>query len=1549
MNSEDQKKKLMQSLLKTLPKDPLLEGFAERLLQQMSFRTMTHLSTQNVHLFLQERYEFFKTNISKRPAIKISTPKSPPKWLKHRQMIEIVSPDASHLVITVEGILRKHGLRITRTLHPIIGITCKPQSKLTAIGAPEDHPVPISYTFIAFEEVNDAKLLSSIKTELLYHLKAVDASHTSQDQLFNLINTLQTEVKNNSIQSEDPKTEWIDLLDWLKKLNFSFFGYVPFDVTKTYRKCLKSKGIGILNPAFVKLNPEALTTLSQHTHDSSPQSIPFMFDSITVVSPVQRFENMMRLSIKLPKANGGYIEHTFLGILKRSSLYAKNIDTPLIRRKMNFIFDEKQLLPGSYDYNEIIRIFTSIPKFELFRSPKEDLLEMVDNLLSVTNPNHIQAFIKTTDKNRKAQVLMVMPNFIFTRETIQTTVSYFKNLVPTKSFEWIPVPAEEKCRLHIYIEKQNPADEFPNEIEIEKHLSLKIKTWEQDFKEHLIKLTPQENAVSLSKTYAQLIPDHYRVRTQPQDAAEDTVILENLSDQNPYQFDIKTFDYPPTSDLAGKASLLTVYSQRKINLIEIMPILQNLNLQVIDQLTSRIGNEDTTRGFIQSFRVLDQSHKKINEHEIKHILQELLTKIFTQDTANDPLNALVITAKLNWEEINILQMLRNYYCQLSPNHSREKVNQTLLKYNTIAQQLVSYFESRFMPNPKWGTPEKRAPKLTTIQNQIIDSLTTVDDIGEDTIIRRFINILENILRTNAYSKPDHAPFSIKINSKAIDAAPSPKPHCEIYVYHAHMEGVHLRFGTVARGGLRWSDRPDDFRTEILGLVKTQQTKNVVIVPVGSKGGFIVKESSNSREEAQANAKKHYKRFISALLDITDNMTTPTQVSPPKNVLRYDSDDPYLVVAADKGTATFSDIANGVSLDYGFWLGDAFASGGSHGYDHKKVGITARGAWECTELHFEEMGQPTESKPFTVAGVGDMSGDVFGNGMLLSKNIQLQAAFNHMHIFIDPNPDPQKSWKERARLFKKQGSSWTDYNSKLISPGGGVFNRKSKSIQLSKAMQKLLQTTETALPGDALIQLILKSPVDLMWFGGIGTYVKATHESHLDVGDQANNLVRINATEIQARIIGEGANLGFTQKARLEFAANGGRLNTDAIDNSAGVNMSDYEVNIKILLQTLITEGKIDSEKTRNTILEKATETVSDLVLSNNRGQHQLLSMDMLWAQSEPKRFAAFTSHLVENGLNMIDEDIPEACRIGDTIQPSFSRPVLAILQAYAKMELFEVLQTSTFINHPSLDTYLSNYFPKSIQQLFKDNHVTHRLRKEIISTVLTNNLINQSGMTAFFQLHQDTGQSLARIAEAYFIIDTIMPTQKKRSAIRKKHPELATQYTQWIDLEKTNQSICRKWLMGQSDNWLTLDSIDKIQKNFDNITQTYPALSSEETADILSMILSNKLSKPLSKPTIKSIIDQFNGCHLPYIEQCIQNAPNTSLWDQELRTQLFKSLFRLKQTLTQLSINHNPISLESDQLKSFFQLITEIKTHSTQETLPNCGVLLQTLESGLNA
>ena len=1393
----------------------LFNQYSDQFLRGMSKRMRDSCSSSELKEFFQERFAFFREAIRRNGMVRVRKYKIPRVLLTTKNqsssvVVEIVSPDAPFIVVTVEALMRELDLKIITKLHPIIGVKLTEGRELEKVFLPQQKLEKYDHLYLEVETEAENETLKHFETMIAGHMLAIQLVRNHHQNMLRTLESMIEMIQTITVVSSPTKNEWSKLCGWLQHDNYSVMGYIKFSLKDSDSSELINKiddsEMGIISPVYIeKTSSNLLNVLSAHLRKRLHSEFPFSLDRIHFKSPVLRFENMMMLSIRIPDQKLGMLEHVFLGLLRSSSLHVKNIETPLIHQKMQFIFKNHNMLVDSYDYNEVVRIFSATPKIELFRSSRKDLMEVCENLLSINNPNNIHCFIINTRITSVLKMMIVIPSSLFNDETLDKILALVKSKINYQRCDWFEARGSEKSRLHIEFELKEdvhgksilPALDI---FQLESEISTQIKPWDLQLFELLRSKYPGTKGVQLHELYVPLMPSEYRARVDANEALENIQYIEMLSQEDSIQVNLKRFDVPSILKLVSQ---LYIYSIEKIHLIEIMPVLQNLGLHVIDQLATRIGNDQKTIGFIQSFRVIRKDKVEIDEEHSKDFLEAIVKKYFQKKTENDPLNELALLVNLNWREINVLQLYRNYYLQLNAPLTVETINIVLLRHHNCSRLLFETFYTKFSLDTSLGNQEYRQEvHLPEKKQQFLDSLEKVKQVTDDEILRSMYELIENTLRTNFYipKETEDTGISIKLDSGKIAQMPDPAPFREIYFHDLGMQGLHMRFGAVARGGLRWSDRADDFRTEILGLVKTQQTKNVVIVPVGSKGGFVLKNSPLDRKEAIVESKKYYRRFISAMLEITDNIGSQDKIKSPDHVITYDAPDPYLVVAPDKGTADFSDIANEVSEESDFWLGDAFASGGSIGYDHRKEGITARGGWECVKLHFKEMGRNVQTEQVTVIGVGDMSGDVFGNGMLQSKTVQLKAAFNHMHIFLDPDPDTEISWHERKRLFEMQGSTWNDYSNNLISSGGGVFERNAKSIKLSLEVKELLGTDEEKLTGIEVVRRILQMDVDLLWLGGIGTFIKSDAESDFHVGDQTNNEVRINTSECRIKVIGEGANLGLTHLARIELSNNGVRLNSDSVDNSAGVNMSDYEVNLKILLQQMLKKGHIKSKQDRDKILISATDEISELVLRNNRGQHRLISMDSIRSNLNFRIFRKLISHLEAKGMNKRIENIPSWSDLNqlENADMPLPRPVLSVLMAYSKMEVFDALSSSEMPMEEELAKFYFEYFPTTVRNSFGKNMKDHPLKKQIISTVITNRITNQAGSTFISRMAYGTEQSIPDVVRSYLVMESSLDAEK----IRENLYSLTTinekdRYELLIELEDVIKTLVRNVLIGQ--------------------------------------------------------------------------------------------------------------------------------------------------------
>jgi glutamate dehydrogenase len=965
--------------------------------------------------------------------------------------------------------------------------------------------------------------------------------------------------------------------------------------------------------------------------------------------------------------------------------------------------------------------------------------------------------------------------------------------------------------------------------EIERRLIEVGRSWKDDLQYHLYEAFGEEQANSLFTTYRNAFPVAYCDTFTARTAVYDIKHIEMLSPEEPLGINF----YKPLDESENSFRLKVYQHDITIPLSDVLPILENLGLRAISERPYPLKFEDGSLTWVNDFAMQYNRAFEFELDEIKELFQNAFARVWFGDAENDGFNQLVLAAGLNWREVAILRTYAKYFKQIGFTFSQEYMERALNNNVHIAKKLVQLFEIRCNP----VKDNNRDERFTVLSDEILSDLDQVANLDEDKIIRQYIHAITATLRTNFYQLDKNGNpknyISIKLNSKGIPGLPKPYPMFEIFVYSPRFEGVHLRCGKVARGGLRWSDRREDFRTEILGLMKAQQVKNSVIVPSGAKGGFVPKNISPNatREEFMAEGISCYQLFIRALLDVTDNYVDGTIVKP-ENVVCYDEDDPYLVVAADKGTATFSDLANAISLEYNFWLGDAFASGGSVGYDHKKMGITAKGAWESVKRHFYELNMDIQHNDFTVVGIGDMAGDVFGNGMLLSKHIKLIGAFNHIHIFIDPNPNAGASYFERERLFNLPRSSWTDYDKKLISKGGGVFNRNAKSIPVSKEMQEVFGIKHSEIEPNELIKTILKAKVDLLWSGGIGTYVKASAESNASVGDRANDSTRVNAKQLRCKVIGEGGNLGVTQLGRVEYSLHGGMVYTDFIDNSGGVNCSDKEVNIKILLNGIVTVGDL-TPKQRNELLSEMTDEVGKLVLRDNFLQTRAISLSASQALQGLELQGRYIKELertgkIDRALEFLPDD--KALQERKLIGQGLGRPGIAVLMCYSKSLLKEQILASGVPEESYMEQFLISSFPKPLQERFSTQMQDHPLKREIIATKLSNIIVNEMGFTFVYRLQDETGAPVSAIVKAYMITRSVLGLE----SVWKQIEELGTKIDakKQIEMMMVYVRLARRitrWFLRTQRRSIDITEIVKLySQGVTELKMSIPAILTEE-------------------------------------------------------------------------------------------------------------------------
>jgi len=1063
------------------------------------------------------------------------------------------------------------------------------------------------------------------------------------------------------------------------------------------------------------------------------------------------------IGIKTFGPDGAFVgERRFVGLFTSSTYAAQARSIPLLRRKIEAVMAEAGLDPASHDGKALTHILDTFPRDELFQISSEELYEIATGILRMGGLPRIRLFLRFDKFDRFVSALLLAPRDHVNaknRGEIHALLAQTLN-GRTSAFE-AAVDETPMVRLHFIIGRNPGPLPQVNVRELERKIGELLTTWDDGLSDAFAAMMGRaEGAARLAALSPRFSPG-YRDNFPAREGAADLRVLESLAtDKEDLRLRAKV--WRKENDAASALRLKLYVLGEVLPLSASLPVFENLGLKVIAEDSFPVSfNRDG--GWRQEAAILDFTMERedgtpVKLEDMRNGLETALHAVWRGEAENDDFNQLVMGAGLVWRDITILRAAAKFLRQAAFTFSVAYMQQALVKNPELAGLLVALFYARNDP----GADQGREARVADIEKRIETALKDVPSLDDDRILRRFKNVLDAVLRTNFFQEGRPA-LAFKMDSAKLDELPAPRPWREIFVYAPSVEGVHLRFGRIARGGIRWSDRREDFRTEILGLVKAQQVKNAVIVPVGAKGGFYPKlmPANPTREQFMETGIAAYKTFINALLDVTDNLGRDGQVVPPPEVLRPDGDDPYLVVAADKGTATFSDIANSIALERGFWLGDAFASGGSVGYDHKKMGITARGAWEAVKRHFRELGTDIQSTDFTVMGVGDMSGDVFGNGMLLSRHIRLVAAFDHRHIFLDPNADAATGFAERERLFNLPRSSWDDYDKSKIGKGGGVFARSLKEIALSPDVRALVGADKDVMSPPELMKALLKLDTDLLWFGGIGTYIKASTQTNLEVGDRANDAIRINGSEIQAKVVGEGANLGVTQLGRIEYAKSGGRIDTDAVDNSAGVDTSDHEVNLKILLGGPVMRGEMSEDK-RNQLLASLTDDVAAHVLADNYNQTLALSVAQLEAARDLDSHGRLMRDLEQRGkLDRAVEFLPSDAQLKTLAKDGrvLTRPELCVLLAYAKLDLDGEILASPLPDDPFFASLLAGYFPQGAVNAFPQEPERHRLKREIISTVLTNAIVNLAGPVFVLRTREVTGLSPADAARAFVLSD----------------------------------------------------------------------------------------------------------------------------------------------------------------------------------------------------
>jgi glutamate dehydrogenase len=1281
---------------------------------------------------------------------------------RSESVLEIVNDDMPFLVDSVLAELGELGIDVRFVVHPVFSVERDQAGHLTAFKGLKPAPGALRESVIYIhveridEEARRAEIVEAIEQVLADVRLCVSDWRTMIARVQETIAGLKSNPPPLPAAEID---EAVAFLQWLVDNNFTFLGIRNYEFTAGEEKLepVFESGLGILRARDRRVvqrwdRPLVITPEMQALLKAPTLLI---VTKAAARSHVHRRVHMDYVGVKRFDRDGKLVgELRMVGLFTSTAYTRSTRSIPYLRRKVDAVLKRAGFDPDGHSGKALVNVLENYPRDELFQLDEDTLYRFAMAVLQLDERPRLRVLPRRDRFDRFVSILIYVPRERYDSEVRKAIGDYLAEVYHGRVAAFYPFfPEGPLVRVHFIIALTPGDAPNPDRATLERAVEAIVRTWIDDLGDEIGRAYDPARANVLRQRYRHAFSDGYREMYSPGTAVGDIRVIEGLTLDRPLGADFHRRSSEPEN-----AVRLKVWSwNRPIPLSERVPVLENMGFKVVDERTYQIARNTADRVDVWFHDMLLEraDARAVDLAATKRALEALFLVVMRGGAENDGYNALVLTAGLMWRDVALIRAISRFLRQIRVPFSQDYMWTTLVKHAPIAAEIVRLFRARFDPRGDRSS-EERSAEEAEIAATIEAALQGVQSLDEDRILRRFVNAVQAAIRTNFYQiDADGQPkqlIAVKFASRKLDGVPLPRPLYEIFVYSPRVEGVHLRFGKVARGGIRWSDRPQDFRTEILGLVKAQQVKNAVIVPVGAKGGFVPKRvpKDGTRDAVQAEGTAAYKLFISTLLDITDNLDGKKVVAP-ANVVRHDDDDPYLVVAADKGTATFSDIANAIAQEHSFWLDDAFASGGSAGYDHKKMGITARGAWESVKRHFREMDVDVAAAPFTVVGVGDMSGDVFGNGMLRERTIKLVAAFDHRDIFIDPAPDPRRSFEERRRLFDLPRSSWQDYDRALISKGGGVFSRALKEIALSPEARAVLGFTEAKATPQEVIKAVLKAPVDLLFFGGIGTYVRASTETDDAVGDRANDPVRIAGADIRAKVIGEGANLGMTQRGRIEAALNGIRLNTDAIDNSAGVNTSDVEVNLKIALATPMRDGRL-SREARNRLLADMTEDVAALVLRNNYLQPLAISLAHMRGL-EDLGFAQRLMHTLEAAgeLDRAVEFLPDDKEIGERRRRSeaLTRPELAVLLAYAKLALHHELLQSSVPDDPYLGRELGRYFPKAVADGYPDAVEHHRLRRDIIATQLANSMINRGGPSLLVRIADQTGASPARIAAAF--------------------------------------------------------------------------------------------------------------------------------------------------------------------------------------------------------
>lgn len=1390
----------------------LLLDFAQLFLSRAPDELLTNRSTTDLASMTRGAFRFLESSRPYRVDVSVvNADEDDEEWDAPVTLIQTNVSERPFIIDSIREYLSMEGLAVERMVYPILDVERDEEGRVVALNAPTDGGSKESIVHCEVERVGDPERLEKLRSDLSERLQDVVRATDDFLPMLGALDQVVDTVRGNADALPDRKDEFGEIeafLHWLKLGGFVFLGYRAYDLIGGENGAERSilvqpgSGLGLLrNEGESRFaEPVPVSELDPGMRELALKGPVLIVNKTNAESTVHRRVRMDYVGIKKLDTNGLVVgEHRFIGLFTSKAYSEPAANIPLLRDKLSRILDAEGVREGSHDYKEIITIFDSLPKEELFLSSSEELRDDVRAVLTAYSGRNVRVVLRQDPLRRGVSVMVILPRDRFSGSVRRQIERALVERYGCEVLNYhLALGVGDQARLHFYLSASEEMVAAINTEDLEHVVAAIIRTWADRVREGLEKVVTAEEARELAARYDEAMSREYQAAADPEIAVSDICELERMTREDATVSVGLTnrTEGASVAGVVGATELKLFLKGERLVLSDFMPILEDAGLRVIAMKPYEVGTNGSPVATIYVFAVQDRGGELLDVEAHGDLLSEAVLAARAGEVVSDTLNALVVSAGLHWREVDALRGLAGYAFQSGAVPSRAALPNALVEYPGIARELFAMFRTKFDPDMDLSR-EGRLSAINDIRTAFHGSLRSVSLLADDRALRRLEETISKTVRTNYYRRGGTRPsqrsggvpyISYKVLVGDLQNSRPTELLFEVWVHSARMEGVHLRGSTVARGGIRWSDRPDDFRTEILGLVNTQMVKNAVIVPGGSKGGFVTRITPTDPEARWEEGRQQYQTLIRGLLDVTDNIVEGRNVAPDR-VVAFDPPDPYLVVAADKGTATFSDLANSVSAEYGFWLDDAFASGGSNGYDHKAVGITARGGWECVKRHFREKGKDIQSEPFTVAGVGDMSGDVFGNGMLLSEQIRLIAAFDHRHIFIDPDPDPASTYAERKRMFELERSSWEDYDQSLLSEGGMIIPRGAKEVELSAQALRALgirEDEEPPMDGEALIRAVLRAPVELLWNGGIGTYVKSASETHADAGDPSNDAVRLDVGELRCDVIGEGGNLGLTQRARIEYSALGGRINTDALDNSGGVDMSDHEVNLKILLTPAVTSGVLEQSK-RNELLEELTEAVAELVLENNRSQSLAVSLDERRSKESIDEFRDLMLSLEKAGeLDRTAEHLPSTDVLIERRErgQGMARPELCVLLAYAKLSLKTRMLSSGLPDDGVTESYLLGYFPpKAISAAGQENLAHHRLRREIITAEITNDLVDLMGSAFVSRMMRDTGGAAEDVVRAWLVASRLAD-----------HRALMRQMAQ--QASAVNARVSYRWLLG---------------------------------------------------------------------------------------------------------------------------------------------------------